>query len=132
MPRLECYSCKMNKADKKAFKQVCKEFGSPCELQVLAAPRRSSTSNQTSSCSGYVSASSTSGDEQSDRTDQSPTAISTKTLFLLISTLNASFPEYDFSHSKSSEFTKESNLEVRSPFLEVTNIPTFDSQSVFR
>ena len=39
--------------------------------------------------------------------------ISTKTLFYLISTLNASFhPDYDFSASQSHEFSRESSLEV--------------------
>jgi hypothetical protein len=39
--------------------------------------------------------------------------ISTKTLFYLISTLNASFnPDYDFSNAKSEEFSKEPSPEV--------------------
>jgi len=39
--------------------------------------------------------------------------ISTKTLFYLISTLNASFyPDYDFSNAKSSEFSREPSLQV--------------------
>jgi len=39
--------------------------------------------------------------------------ISTKTLFYLISTLNASFnPDYDFSNAKSEEFSKEPSAEV--------------------
>ena len=39
--------------------------------------------------------------------------ISTKTLFYLISTLNASFnPDYDFSAAKSAEFSRETSLEV--------------------
>jgi len=41
--------------------------------------------------------------------------ISTKTLFYLISTLNASFyPDYDFSNAKSSEFSREPSLQVAS------------------
>ena len=40
--------------------------------------------------------------------------ISTKTLFYLISTLNASFnPDYDFTSAKSEEFSKEPSLQVR-------------------
>lgn len=35
--------------------------------------------------------------------------ISTKTLFYLIATLNASFNDYDFSNAKSDEFSKEPN-----------------------
>jgi len=40
--------------------------------------------------------------------------ISTKTLVYLISTLNASFAEYDFSDAKSEEFSKEPSLQVSS------------------
>ncbi len=41
--------------------------------------------------------------------------ISTKTLFYLISTLNASFnPDYDFSNAKSEEFSKEPSIQVSS------------------
>ena len=44
--------------------------------------------------------------------------ISTKTLFYLISTLNASFyPDYDFSNAKSSEFSREPSLQVTSLIL---------------
>ena len=40
--------------------------------------------------------------------------ISTKTLFYLISTLNASFnPDYDFSNAKSEEFSKEPSIQVQ-------------------
>ena len=39
--------------------------------------------------------------------------ISRKTLFYLISTLNAAFPDYDFTDTRSSEFSKEPNLQVR-------------------
>ena len=38
--------------------------------------------------------------------------ISRKTLFYLISTLNAAFDDYDFSDTRSSEFSKEPNLQV--------------------
>lgn len=38
--------------------------------------------------------------------------INTKTLFYLISTLNASFAEYDFSDARSEEFSKEPSLQV--------------------
>ena len=38
--------------------------------------------------------------------------ISRKTLFYLISTLNAAFPDYDFMDTRSSEFNKEPNLQV--------------------
>ena len=38
--------------------------------------------------------------------------ISRKTLFYLISTLNAAFTDYDFSDAKSSDFNKEPNLQA--------------------
>lgn len=39
--------------------------------------------------------------------------IPTKTLFYLISTLNASFnPDYDFSNAKSEEFSREPSIDV--------------------
>ena len=44
--------------------------------------------------------------------------ISTKSLFYLISTLNVSFPEYDFSGAKSDEFSKEPSLQVSDFFME--------------
>ena len=39
--------------------------------------------------------------------------ITRKTLFHLISTLNAAFPDYDFTDARASEFTKEPNLQVK-------------------
>ena len=39
--------------------------------------------------------------------------ISRKTLFYLISTLNAAFPDYDFSDTRGSNFSKEPSLQVR-------------------
>lgn len=40
--------------------------------------------------------------------------ISRKTLFYLIATLNATFPDYDFSGARSHEFSREPSLEVSS------------------
>jgi hypothetical protein len=42
-----------------------------------------------------------------------------KTLFHLISTLNAAFPDYDFSDAKADEFTKEPSLQVCFFFIEI-------------
>jgi hypothetical protein len=47
-----------------------------------------------------------------------------KTLFHLISTLNATFPDYDFSDAKADEFTKEPSLQV--------TIKSFDKSKKFR
>ena len=50
-----------------------------------------------------------SADEESPLKDQ----ISRKTLFYLVSTLNASFyPDYDFSNADSLEFSKEPSVQV--------------------
>ncbi len=57
-----------------------------------------------------LSRSSTSDDGEGPLCD----TISTKTLFYLISTLNASFnPDYDFTSAKSEEFSKEPSVQVR-------------------
>ena len=57
---------------------------------------------------------STSSAINSTSNDGSPLCdvISRKTLFYLISTLNAAFPDYDFMDTRSSEFSKEPNLQV--------------------
>jgi hypothetical protein len=47
-----------------------------------------------------------------------------KTLFHLISTLNAAFPDYDFSDAKADEFTKEPSLQV--------TVKSFDKFEIFR
>jgi len=52
---------------------------------------------------------SVSGDEEGPLCD----TISRKTLFYLIATLNASFqPDYDFSHARSEEFSREPSIQV--------------------
>lgn len=48
--------------------------------------------------------------------------ISTKSLFYLISTLNASFAEYDFSDAKADEFSKEPSLQVSWEVLFASNL----------
>lgn len=48
--------------------------------------------------------------------------ISTKSLFYLISTLNASFAEYDFSDAKADEFSKEPSLQVSQQVLFASNL----------
>ena len=47
--------------------------------------------------------------------------ISRKTLFYLIATLNASHPDYDFSNSRSDEFSKEPSIKVCSQLHYKTN-----------
>jgi len=102
--RFESYSCKMAGSDKRLFKTLSHEPGmAPNDLQALSPPQ------------GYL-AHSPSRQYSRSQSDEGEgplcDTISTKTLFYLISTLNASFnPDYDFSDSKSEEFSKEPSLQ---------------------
>ena len=101
--RLESYSCKMAGNDKRLFKTISHEPGmAPNDLQALSPPQgmlAHSPSRQ------YSRSQSDDGDGPLCDT------ISTKTLFYLISTLNASFnPDYDFSNAKGEDFSKEPSL----------------------
>ncbi|KAL5022292.1 hypothetical protein ScPMuIL_001447 [Solemya velum] len=102
--RIESYSCKMAGNDKRLYKTLNNEGGnSPSDLQALAPPQ----STMSHSPSKQYSRSFSDG-EGSHLCD----TISTRTLFYLISTLNASFnPDYDFSNAKSEEFSKEPSLQ---------------------
>lgn len=99
--RLECYSCKMTTDDKKLFKSLSSEHGmAPTDLQALSPPNQLLLPN--SPC----------GVSPADDSGVLCDTISTKTLFHLISTLNASFyPDYDFSTAKSGEFSREPSLQ---------------------
>lgn len=100
--RLESYSCKMAGNDKRLYNKMLSADGvSPMDLQALSPPQSTlshSPSKQYSKSSegeGYLC-----------------DTISTKTLFYLVSTLNASFnPDYDFSDAKSEEFSKEPSIQ---------------------
>lgn len=100
--RLECYSCKMTTDDKKLFRMLSTEHGmAPTDLQALSPPNQLLLPH--SPCSSLSPA-----DDCGVLCD----TISTKTLFHLISTLNASFyPDYDFSTAKSGEFSREPSLQ---------------------
>jgi len=111
--RVESWSCKMAGNDKKLFKSVCGNTpeGSgavlaPNDLQALSPPQ------------SYLPHSPCAGSQYSRSLSEDTAApvlldtISTKTLFYLISTLNASFqPDYDFSDAKSGEFSREPSLQ---------------------
>ncbi|XP_026469306.1 repressor of RNA polymerase III transcription MAF1 homolog isoform X1 [Ctenocephalides felis] len=100
--RIESYSCKLAGGDKAMYKRFSSEQGSR-ELQALSPPQ---TQLGMSPGQGYYSRS-LSGDE-----GLLCDTISSKTLFYLISTLNAAFaPDYDFSDAKSYEFSKEPSLQ---------------------
>jgi len=106
--RLESYSCKMAGNDKRLFKTMNEENQSaPGGLQALSPPVYGYNASSTSPVCAqeYGIGSLEEGGILCD-------TISTKTLFYLISTLNASFnPDYDFSAAKSAEFSREMSLE---------------------
>ena len=104
--RIECYSCKMAGNDKRLFKLISAEGGlGPEDLQALSPPQ---TVLSISPSKAYSKSAGSMSEGEGYLCD----TISTKTLFYLISTLNASFnPDYDFSNAKSEEFSKEPSLE---------------------
>lgn len=106
--RLESYSCKMSGCDKKLYKSLVHSCGSAgaangnesADVLVPLSPSQSVFSySPTKACA----ASAEDGAEEI-----LCNATSLKTLSYLISALNASFPDYDFSESRSSEFSAES------------------------
>lgn len=106
--RIESYSCKMAGEDKRLFKTFSNE-GELSDLTMLSPPQT------VLSVSPNISHSFTSGDEV-----ESPLnfACSRKTLYYLVSTLNASFrPDYDFSDAKSDEFSREPSVDYVSNFI---------------
>ena len=118
--RIESYSCKMIGTEKQFYKKFNSETGrSPHTLEALSPPQNGyggyslspPTSRQyhrSGSMSGGNGGRTSSDDEEITLCD----TISRKSLFYLISTLNAAFPDYDFSDAKSSEFSKEPSLAV--------------------
>jgi hypothetical protein len=125
--RIESYSCKMIGAEKQFYKKFNSEDGrSPHTLEALSPPQNGyggySLSPTMSGGGGggfashpYYRSGSMSGGGRTSSDDEEITlcdTISRKTLFYLISTLNAAFSDYDFSDAKSSEFSKEPSLQV--------------------
>nr|CAG4647353.1 EOG090X0C93 [Megafenestra aurita]SVE92619.1 EOG090X0C93 [Megafenestra aurita] len=106
--RIESYSCKLAGHEKQLYKRFHSEAGAgPHDLQVLSAPQ---TALAVSPTGIYINnqSCSVSGDEEGPLCD----TISRKTLFYLIATLNASFhPDYDFSHARSEEFSREPSVQ---------------------
>nr|CAG4636466.1 EOG090X0C93 [Eubosmina coregoni]SVE70027.1 EOG090X0C93 [Eubosmina coregoni] len=106
--RIESYSCKLAGHEKQLYKRFHSEPGvGPHDLQVLAAPQSIAVS-PTGTYHAHHGSCSVSGDEEGPLCD----TISRKTLFYLIATLNASFqPDYDFSHARSEEFSREPSMQ---------------------
>jgi len=105
---IESYSCKMTCNDKKLYKTIHEDGRRPSDLQMLSP---SESEQQTP---GVSPVSSSSLDPFLFTETDSPlppvAVISRKRLFTLLSTLNASFPDYDFSAAKSEDFSREQNL----------------------
>lgn len=98
--------------DKKLYKTL-NEGSAPNDLQALSPPQSaqliSSSPTNPFQIANRKRTNSNASQEEGTLCD----TISTKTLFHLISTLNASFqPDYDFSNAKSDEFSREPNVQV--------------------
>ena len=108
-------------SEKQFYKKFNSETGrSPHTLEALSPPQNGyggySLSPPTTTSRQYHRSGSTSGGGGRTSSDDEEITlcdtISRKSLFYLISTLNAAFPDYDFSDAKSSEFSKEPSLSV--------------------
>lgn len=95
--------------DKKLYKELNMYGKSPTDLEALA-PSESEMEqlHGVSPNSMFSGSRSRLASESDDST--SVAVMSRKMLFTLISTLNASFPDYDFSSVKSEVFSRENNL----------------------
>lgn len=121
--RVESYSCKMAGNDKKLYKQLSTQDSvstCPPVIQTLSPPQTLMGSPVYGSPilppSGLPSIlvrtiSGCSSHSESSNGPQFRDVVSSKTLFYLKSTLNASFyPDYDFSDAKSEEFSREPSV----------------------
>jgi len=109
--RMESYSCKMIGSEKQLYKKFAGDNGrSPRTLEALSPPQNGYGGYSTSPhCSTY----SRSWSRSSGSEEEGPLCdtIERKTLFHLISTLNAAFPDYDFSDARSGDFSKEPSIQ---------------------
>ncbi|KAF9130996.1 RNA polymerase III-inhibiting protein maf1 [Mortierella sp. 14UC] len=92
--RVEPYSCKAAGADKKLYKQLENKYDPTSNNNILSPPEDDSIRNIISPFGPM--------DQPASR----------KTLFYLIGTLNASFPDYDFSDTKPEHFRKEPSVRI--------------------
>lgn len=112
--RIESYSCKMAGDCKRLYKQLHDEKTgtSPYDLQMLGPSTGSPISQPMINTYLNQLNSDNENNEFSGSFNSGIDIISRKTLFYLISTLNASFqPDYDFSNTLSAEFSKEPTFE---------------------
>ncbi|XP_065674870.1 repressor of RNA polymerase III transcription MAF1 homolog isoform X2 [Hydra vulgaris] len=105
---IESYSCKMTTNDKRLYKELNMHGHSPKDLEALAPSESQVQKNSVSPQSTFQSRSRLSSTEEDS--SNIVLVMNRKMLFTLISTLNASFPDYEFSHVKSEEFSREPDL----------------------
>ncbi|CAD5209257.1 unnamed protein product [Bursaphelenchus xylophilus] len=109
--RIESYSCKMVSTDKKEWKKSFRTPEEANELQPLSPPEDSflhqlSSSPFSSGRLRHSSEVSCSSDNDIDENGQIVVGtVSRRTLFNLVSLLNLSYNDYDFSHIKSESFS---------------------------
>ena len=100
-------------SEKQQYKKFAGEDGgSPNTLEALSPPQNGYGCYSVSPGATYYRSYSRSSGSEDESSTTLCDAIDRKTLFYLISTMNAAFPDYDFTTSKSEEFTKEPNLQV--------------------
>eukprot|EP01137_Pigoraptor_chileana_P026953 Opistho-2@8938 len=90
--RVESYSCKMAGNDKRVYKQFSTENAASNGSELLALSPPQTTVSPFGPFSVEM--------------------CNSKTLFYLTSTLNASFPDYDFTNTRSQSFSKEPSLDL--------------------
>ena len=103
---VESYSCKMTGNDKKSYKLLNTCGHSPTDLEALS-PSEAEIQQQ---LHGLSPNSMYSRSRSQSENENLPSLVSRKTLFYLTSTMNASFPDYNFNHVKSEEFSLEPDL----------------------
>lgn len=118
--RMESYSCKMIGTDKALYKRwngSGDDARSPHAFEALSPPGQGFFSTSPVMINTNWSSEDEDGGHFSSMGLPSSTGvlcdvISRKTLFHLISTLNAAFPDYEFSSASASEFSKEAHLQT--------------------
>ncbi|ORZ06966.1 Maf1 regulator-domain-containing protein [Lobosporangium transversale] len=95
--RVEPYSCKAAGADKKLYKQLENKYDPTSPNNTLSPPDDDGFNNIRNIISPF---------------GPMNQPASRKTLFYLIGTLNASFPDYDFSDVKPEQFRKEPSVSI--------------------
>jgi len=126
LARIESYSCKMIGSEKALYKRwngSGEGARSPHAFEALSPPGQGFFSGGNGGNTSPLMTNSSWSSEDEDvghlnsPSGSTPTpilcdVISRKTLFYLISTLNAAFPDYDFSDVKGGEFSKEPQLQT--------------------